>query len=228
MKAILKRPLTFSNILLIAANLVPIWGVWLRGWDAKQVFLVYCLETIIIGLYNILQMWLITWVKGKDEWTNGTTTSMVSGYFFMFFFLIHYGFFVFIQMGIFTSTSGTPGLQMGPLGTFELVTHFRKYLTGYAQWLLLFFAIAYGIGILKDFVLSGAYKTVSLNQQMFTPYARIFIQQFVVILGSFFLLFGGGKIFILIFAVVKIYVELWVDMKKLLEKAGKKKDGVPQ
>lgn len=149
---------------------------------------------------------------------------MVSGYFFMFFFLIHYGFFVFIQMGIFLSISGIKGLGMGPSSTFEFVLHFPKYLSSYAQWLLLSFTIAYGLGILKDFVINGRYKTTSLNEQMFTPYARIFIQQFVVILGSFFIMFGGGKTFILIFVVVKIFFELLLNFKKVIEDAVKKKE----
>ena len=223
MKAILKRHLTFSDILLIAANLVPAWGVWLMGWDAKQIFLVYCLETIIIGLYNILQMWLITLVKKEDEWSNGGSSTMVSGYFFMLFFLIHYGFFVFIQMSIFLSMSGTPGLQMGPSGLVEFLTHFQKYLSNYAQWLLIFFVMAYGLGILKDFVISGAYRNISLNEQMFIPYGRIIIQQFVVILGSFFIMFGGGKVFIIIFVIVKILVEFFINFKKMIEDAVKKK-----
>ena len=211
---------------MIAVNLIPLWGVWFMGWDAKQIFLVYCLETIIIGCYNLLQMWLITLFKKKDEWTNGTSTKFVSGYFFILFFLIHYGIFVIVQMGIFIAVSGIPGLQWGPLGAIEFVGHLQKYLSGYAEWLLAFFTIAYGIGILKDFVMSGDYKTISLSQQMFAPYGRIFIQQFVVILGSFFILFGGGKIFILIFVLVKIYVECFVNFKKIIEEAGKKKQEI--
>lgn len=223
MKAILKRHLTFSDILLIAANLVPAWGVWLMGWDAKQIFLVYCLETIIIGLYNILQMWLITLVKKEDEWSNGGSSTMVSGYFFMLFFLIHYGFFVFIQTTIFLNMSGIPSLRMGPLSIIEFITHPTKYLSGYAQWLLVFFIAAYGLGILKDFVINGAYREISLNEQMFTPYGRIIIQQFVVILGSFFIMFGGGKVFIIIFVIVKILVEFFINFKKMIEDAVKKK-----
>jgi len=223
LKAILKRHLTFSDILLIAANLVPAWGVWLMGWDAKQIFLVYCLETIIIGLYNILQMWLITLVKKEDEWSNGGSSTMVSGYFFMLFFLIHYGFFVFIQTTIFLNMSGIPSLRMGPLSIIEFITHPTKYLSGYAQWLLVFFIAAYGLGILKDFVINGAYREISLNEQMFTPYGRIIIQQFVVILGSFFIMFGGGKVFIIIFVIVKILVEFFINFKKMIEDAVKKK-----
>lgn len=58
---------------------------------------------------------------------------------------------------------------------------------------------------------------------MFQPYLRIFVQQFIVILGSIFILFGGGKIFILIFVAVKIYFELFVNFDRYLDLAERKK-----
>ena len=57
---------------------------------------------------------------------------------------------------------------------------------------------------------------------MFEPYLRIFVQQFVVIIGSFFLTFGAGKIFILVFVLVKIFFELFVNFNRLLALAEKK------
>jgi hypothetical protein len=57
---------------------------------------------------------------------------------------------------------------------------------------------------------------------MFQPYGRIFVQQFVVIIGSMFLVFGVTKIFILILALVKIYFETYVNLDRLLLLAEKK------
>ena len=51
---------------------------------------------------------------------------------------------------------------------------------------------------------------------MFEPYIRIFIQQFTVILGSLFLSFGAGKVFIIIFAMIKIAFELFIDYAKII------------
>jgi hypothetical protein len=61
-----------------------------------------------------------------------------------------------------------------------------------------------------------------MGRLMFEPYMRIFVQQFVVILGSIFLSFGGGKIFILVFVIVKIFFELFVNLNRLLVIAEKK------
>lgn len=170
-----------------------------------------------MGIYNVLMMWLTTVVRKKDTWTNGNYTSMVSGYWFILFFIVHYGFFLFIQVSIFLSVSDMSSQPFGPSGFFDLLIHVRNYLSPELQWVLLLFFASYGIIVLKDFVIPGLYKKASLSVLMFAPYARIFVQQFCVILGGMFLVFGAAKIFIVIFVAVKLFFETIIDYKKLLE-----------
>jgi len=214
-----KRKLTISDFLLIVVNLIPLYGVWFEGWDAKQIFLVYCLETVIIGIINVVKMACITiFVRNKDVWENGGSSSMQSGWFFIFFFIIHYGFFVFIQTQMFFAVSG-----MIPDGS--LLMKYSKIpglLGDNGKLLLLIFVAYYTMQSVFGFFSSGVYKTISLGRQMFEPYMRIFIQQFVVILGSIFLSFKAGKIFILIFIIVKIFFELFINFDRLLAVAEKR------
>jgi hypothetical protein len=56
---------------------------------------------------------------------------------------------------------------------------------------------------------------------MFQPYGRIFIQQITVILGSTFLSFGAGKLFILVFAFIKIFFEVIVDFNGIIRRQQK-------
>ena len=208
-----KKKLTTSDYLLIIVNLIPLYGVWFEGWNASQVFLVYCLETVIIGIVNVLKMACVTiFVRKKDTWQNGGISTMLSGWFFIFFFIFHYGFFVFVQTQIFFSVSG-----LVPGGFF--LTSYAKIpalLDDNGRLMLLIFVAYYTLQNIFDFFLSGSYKTISLGRLMFEPYIRIFVQQFVVILGSMFLSFGAGKIFILIFIIVKIFFELSVNFNRLL------------
>ncbi len=214
-----KRKLTISDFLLILVNLIPLYGVWFEDWDAKQIFLVYCLETVIIGIINVVKMACITvFVRKTDVWENGGSTSMQSGWFFIFFFIIHYGFFVFVQTQIFFAASGM-------LPTGSLLTRYSKIpelLDDNGKLMLLIFIAYYTVQSIFGFFSSGVYKTISLGRQMFEPYLRIFVQQFVVILGSFFLTFGGGKIFILIFIIVKIFFELFINFERILAVAEKR------
>ena len=202
-----KRKLSFSDYLLIIVNLSPLYGVWFEGWNAAQVFLVYCLETVIIGIITILKMTIITlFVRSKDEWQNQGGSSMQSGWFFILFFLVHYGFFVFIQTQIFFAVSG---LIKGDskLGYYNQVP---ALLGNNGKLLLMIFITYYIVQAFSDFFMNDAYKSIGVSRLMFQPYIRIFVQQFVVILGSMFLGFGAGKIFILILVVTKIFFEVFV------------------
>jgi Family of unknown function (DUF6498) len=213
-----KRKLTIPDFLLILVNLIPLYGVWFEGWDAKEIFIVYCLETVIIGVVNVVKMACITiFVRKKDVWESNSNT-MQSGWFFIFFFIIHYGFFVFVQTQIFFGVS-----RMIPDGS--MVMNYAKIpeLLGHnGKLMLLIFIAYYTAQSVFSFFSSGTYKTISLGRQMFEPYMRIFVQQFVVILGSMFLTFGAGKIFILVFVFAKIFFELFINFERFLSIAEKR------
>ena len=81
------------------------------------------------------------------------------------------------------------------------------------------FIVGYIAKSFIPFIINGEYKTVPLIVLMFQPYGRIFIQQFTVIIGSMFLTLGFGKVFILIFTIVKIGFEIFIDYDRLLGKA---------
>lgn len=191
------------------------------GWSASEVFMVYCLESVIIGLFVILKLWIITLVRKKDDWNSTPDNkSPMSGYFFMIFFLVHYGFFIAIQLSIFLEVSGAEE-KFGISNAWDFIVHFRRYLSGNSEWLLAGLVISYTLITLKDFVLNGAFRILPMNIVMFEPYGRIFIQQFTVILGSFFLGLGAGKIFITVFALAKIFFELIVDSSGIVSTIGK-------
>lgn len=215
----IKRKLTAADYFLIFVNLIPLYGVWFEGWSASQVFLVYCLETVIIGLVNVIKMACVTiFVRSKDVWENNGSSSMQSGWFFIFFFILHYGFFVFIQTQIFFAVSG-----LLPAGSLLIKYSKIPALLGTNGKLLLAIFIAYyTLQNAFGFFGKGIYKTISMGRLMFEPYMRIFVQQFVVILGSMFLTFGAGKIFILIMVTVKIFFEVYVNFERILRIAEKK------
>src|SRR5205085_5954223 len=79
------RDLTVTGVqtcaLPISANLLPVYGVWFLDWNAWEVFAVYTLETIIVGVMTIFKMGIASTVKKKDVWENNGTKTMVSGLF---------------------------------------------------------------------------------------------------------------------------------------------------
>jgi hypothetical protein len=213
----LKRSFSQSDIFLIVANLIPVYGVWFEGWNAREVFMVYCMETVIVGLFTLVKMGIVTAYKKWDWWENNGNRTKVHGIFHMLFFLVHYGFFVAIQTFIFSKTVIFDSSKDFGLFNFlfNLPSHFDK-----SSWIMLSgFVVGYGYKNLTEFILTNEYKTASLSTIMFEPYIRIFIQQFTVIIGSFILLFNAGYVFILFFAVVKIFFLVGIDYDKMMKKA---------
>ncbi len=210
------RKLSTSDYLLILVNLIPVYGVWFEGWNAAQIFLVFCLETVIIGLFNVVKMGCVTlFIRPTDVWNTNGGVTMMSGLFFIMFFIIHYGFFVFVQTQIFFSVSGIiKGDSM-----FGVYAEIPKALGHDGMLLLLIFIIYYTLHNLFNFFISGEYKSISMGRLMFQPYGRIFIQQFVVIVGSMFLGLGFSNVFILILVLVKIGFELFLDFDGFITKA---------
>jgi hypothetical protein len=159
-----------------------------------------------MGFYNVLMMWSTTLFKKKEAWVNGNTSSVVSGYYFILFFMVHYGFFICIQVGMFITIAHIDNLNF--TDTFTFLFHIRRYLPAATYQLLLLFIASYGIIVLKDFFIPGLYKTASLGSLMFAPYGRVFVQQCCLLPGGFFLVFNLGKIFMLVFVAVKIFFEV--------------------
>ena len=218
-KDITKTKLNQSDFIIIAANLVPVYGVWFLSWRARDAFLVYCLETIIIGFFTLLKMGIIGVIKKKDDWQNDRSVSKQPFWFFMLFFVLHYGMFVAIQMGMFFSVSGIG--EKENLGFFSFFYKWPQLIDNNVMIMLAVFIVSYTFRNINDFILSGEYRTASLGYLMFQPYGRIFIQQVTVIIGSMFLSFGAGKIFILVFVLVKIYFEVFIDVDGLMKRAAK-------
>jgi hypothetical protein len=214
----LKRKLTRADIFLIAANLIPVFGVWFLGWSATDAFIVYALETLIVGLMTLIKLGIITLFRGKDTWYNQGSSTQVSGLFFMFFFIMHFGLFALVQTTIFSQTADIvpPGK-----GMFHFFFYWYEYINEDIAIMLGGIVISYIVRSIIPFIVKAEYKTTPMMYVMFQPYGRIFIQQLTVILGSMFLSFGFGKGFILVFAAAKILFEVYFNFDTILNKAMK-------
>jgi hypothetical protein len=212
----LRRKLTRNDLFIIAANLIPVYGVWFLGWSAVEAFIVYALETMIVGVMTLLKMLVITLFRGKDTWYNQGSSTEVSGFFFMFFFTVHYGLFAAVQSSIFSQSADIVPARAGLMDFFF---HWYKYVNENIAIMLSGFVVSYFATSFVPFIVKGEYKTISMMRVMFQPYGRIFIQQFTVILGSMFLAFGWQKGFILVFATAKTIFDVYMNFEAYLDKA---------
>ena len=210
-----RKKLSGPDILLIAANLFPVFGVWFLGWNATEAFIVYAMETLIVGILTVVKLLIATFARGKDDWYANGGSSRQSGLFFILFFVLHFGIFAAVQTTIFSQSAGiTPANSGGMHFFFKWYTYINKEI-GY---MLCAFIVSYIAKSFIPFIINNDYKTMPMMVIMFQPYGRIFIQQFTVILGSMFLSLGIDKAFILTFALAKTFFELSIDYDKLMNK----------
>jgi hypothetical protein len=215
-KQLLQKQLKKDDWIIIISNLIPVFGVWFLGWSAIEAFIVYALETLIIGILTIIKLLVSTFAKRTDTWYNQGTTTQVSGLFFIIFFILHFGIFVAVQTSIF---SGVAGINPPGKGALYFFFHWWEYINEDIAYMLGGFLLSYMARDLIPFLSSKDYKTIPMMILMFQPYGRILVQQFTVILGSMFLTFDLGKIFILVFGLVKIFVEIYLNFDRLLGRA---------
>lgn len=206
------EPTRFTPQLLlpIVANILPIIGVIFWGWKPLDAFIIYALETFIIGIMTVIKLLVTAVYQSRDVPENNRKKGIIAGLFMVAFFIFHYGMFAVIQTSIFTSVSGLTKGSHGPLYFF---LNWYKFVTPETAYALCMFVVSYAVTYLVPFVYNQEYKTQGMIQMMIQPYGRIFVQQFTVIIGSIFLMFNWGIGFLIVFVLTKIFVEFYFQNK---------------
>jgi Family of unknown function (DUF6498) len=204
---IIKQQWTINDYIWLLVNLLPLVFYAMGQLNAAQAFLLYVAETIIIGAIVMLKMGTTIVVNHFSAKPKSPTDIGLKGLALLPFFVLHYGIFVFAQFGIFMSASGLgKGFNPWPNLTIAwqiLGTEGQLFLYINAAILLLYAAV--------DFFARQEYKHRTPLEMMFDPYARIFVQQFTVILGGVFLDVGAGAGFLIVFMIAKIFFTCFFD-----------------
>lgn len=169
---------------MIWANALFLICMLLFGYaDAFTVVIAFFLETIIVGLLHALKLIMIVRYvrKEKSPVPKNTNFGMV------LFFLVHYGFFVAVQL-IFVF--GILQISNHHFDAFNLIGNIKYAMSLKGMhWVLGSIAIFNIVDFLINFTNKKSYEKLGIDDVFFAPYKRILIQQFAVILGSFFLIF---------------------------------------
>ncbi|WP_347175494.1 DUF6498-containing protein [Polaribacter uvawellassae] len=174
--------------------------------DAMVIVFAYFLETIIIGVFNVLKLFLTIRFSKKE---NKNPDMGISGFGLIFFFMFHYGFFVAIQsiFGFSLFSFGDNGLIKEPFYIFDNYAIILN-LEGIKYALPAIIFMHFGKFIF-DFLKNKKYLKFSSDDIMIKPYVRVFIQQFVVIIAFFFMVFDEAGI---IAAFLLITFRLIIDL----------------
>lgn len=194
---------TSQNIFIWLSTLYLLLLLYIGKANPMTILFVYFLETIVIGIFNALKMFC-TIQFGKS-----------SGYALIPFFLFHYGFFVAIQ-SIFAFAIFSIGDTVVFKEPFSLIENYETIL-GLQEIKYAFPAIIFTyVGkFFSDFIGNQKYLKFEAQEIMFSPYVRIFIQQFVVILSFFFIVFSDvGSVAAILLIVFRFVVDLVMEAIK--------------
>jgi hypothetical protein len=189
-------------LIIIIANLMPLLGVFFWAWTVFSIVILFWLESIIIGFFNILKM--IFAQNEKLQIDNKIQSSGCAKLFLIPFFTVHYGMFMLVQ-GIFIFIFWGKDLKTEP----DIVFNLHLQLGRFFWWSFIILIISHLASFLFRYIYNGEYKKYALSQLMFAPYSRVFIQQFVIIGGAFLLqIFPTNLVFLALLIGLKIIADI--------------------
>ena len=195
--AVSAKPLSLSSLstlALIIANLVPLAGAALLGWNLSDVMVLYWAESAIIGVFNVGKIIVI-----------GRWFAVLAAPFF----LGHFGGFMSIHF-LFIYTIFIEGpRQMTDNSLGEVALLFG------ALWpALAALFISHAFSFFKNFLGRREYRQRTVKNQMSEPYSRIVFMHLVLIFGGGLTLVLGESAPVLM---VVIVLKIWMDVRAHLK-----------
>jgi len=205
-------PDTSSVWVLVAANLVLVAGVAFWGWRVKDVIVLYLIETLVVGAFNVPAILIA--VPRQMSWLTRqgiapSDAQLVLGKVGLAaFFVLHFGIFCFVGADFLSALlqfdSNAPGSKMfWPLFTATL--HDPHALAAIGA-----ITASHGYTFLHDYVGRGEYRHADLKIMMLRPYRRVVVTQGFILAGGAALLMRNSPVVVIaLFVVVKIAVDIY-------------------
>jgi len=191
-----------SAAVLVAANLVPLYGVAALGWPVFTVLLLFWVENVLVGLLNVARMLC----AAPDD-----PLQLLAKLFFVPFFCFHYGMFTAVHgtfvfslfghvkmsgllpVGPWIATIGAQGLwpAVGVLAASHLFSFFWNYLG------------------------RGEFRSASVSALMAKPYGRVVVLHLTILFGGFGVQALGSPVWALLLLVgLKTAIDVTAHLKE--------------
>jgi hypothetical protein len=205
---------SFSLIALVAANILPIYGVIVFAWDAFNIVLLYWAENLVIGFYNVVKIATIK-VSNPIEY--------LAKLFSIPFFVIHFGgfcaihgIFIFLLFGKSESPSynsmghSWPCFLVFVQLLIGVIKHCWATITPEMKYAIEALFASHGISYVHNYLIRGEYAVAGAKQLMETPYSQVMVMHFAIIAGAFLSAMIGSPAGIL---VILIVMKTIIDVK---------------
>jgi uncharacterized protein DUF6498 len=185
-----------STLALLVANAAPLFGVLFLHWQIFPLFIVYWLENLIVGLFNVLRI-AFAGPRGRIPWYRKLVLIAV--------FCLQYGFFNFCY-GMFVF--GSLGLVYGEsklltASPAELAAHAAgavgRYGLGFA---ILSLVISHAVSFKVNDIDGGEALRATPKRLMIHPYSRIIVFHMTIMIGLLLMFALGSPVFLLATLVV--------------------------
>ena len=217
MKLFKKDWFDISVIALLAANVVPLFGVLFLDWDAFFIVLLYWSENLIIGFYNILKIALAAVPHPAAH---------LGKFFLIPFFTVHYGGFTAVH-GIFVLAIFKKNIDGNIMEgkAWPCFFVFVQMLLNVAEQLysiiplqmkfaILALFLSHGISFVYNYLFKGEYATAKPQQLMGAPYGRVVVMHIAVLGGGFLTMaMGSPAALLLLLVVLKTIVDINLHLR---------------
>jgi len=187
-----------SALVLVLANLGPVYGVLFLGWKVFPIILLFWLENLIIGALNVFRM-LLADPENKPLW--------LLKLFVVPFFCIHFGLFTFVH-GIFVMGFFGGMFRVGaPFPDENIVGGFiHEYKLG---WAIIGLAASHAISFAANYIGEGEYRKANPVKLMQQPYGRVIVLHITILVGGFLVMILQSPIIgLLLLVALKIGLDL--------------------
>jgi len=176
---------TPSLIALALANALPLVGVLFLGWTVFPLVLLYWLENLVVGGFNVAKL-LLAQPRQPVYWLG--KACLVP------FFLVHFGGFTYIHGVLVVAFFGPKTAQ-----PFDLLTAVPAAIrANQLGWGLVSLVLSHGFSFYWNYLKSDEYQRASLNALMAQPYGRVMVLHMTVLFGGWVVMLLGSPLFALV------------------------------
>ncbi len=170
---------------LIAANLVPLFGVFFFGWDLFALLVLFWAENVVVGIYAFCRVALV-----REKIAIRILTMILFAFHFGLFTAVH-GMFVYALFG-----KGYVPITAILLGFFSLV-------------------LSHGVSFFTNYVGKKEYIKTTTEKEMHRPYRRVVVMHLTIIFGGMLSgLFHEPLFALLILVFLKIVIDVSTHIRE--------------
>jgi len=196
-----RRP---SAVALVMANLVPLAGVLLAGWQVLPLLLLFWLENVVIGVFTVCKILL---AQGKE----GASPPLFARLPIAGIFIFHYG--------AFAVGHGTLILELfddhgGGFTNAFFVTELPRLVFYVLRqhglfWAALALFISHAVTFYTEFLGPRRHEGLNPAKLLFAPYKRVVLLHGLLLVGALVIQAFGSKVLLLaLMVLVKIAIDL--------------------